>query len=65
MRKALSTIDLNDSKFQKLGNIKKILSDKEMLEKLGETGRQKWKAQFTWEKISDQYERLFFQLMKR
>lgn len=42
-----------------------LMNQKGVLEKLGETGKQKWKAQFTWEKISDQYEKLFFQLVKK
>lgn len=42
-----------------------LVKQKRMLEKLGEAGKKKWKEQFTWEKITDQYERLFLQLVIR
>jgi glycosyltransferase involved in cell wall biosynthesis len=37
----------------------RLAGDRTRLERLGETGKRNWAARYTWEKITDQYERLF------
>lgn len=40
-----------------------LMQQKDKLDALGAAGRQNWSDQFSWEKISGQYEQLFYQLI--
>jgi len=37
----------------------RLASDRMQLRRMGQTGKQRWAARFTWEKITNQYERVF------
>ena len=41
-----------------------LMEQKELLENLGAAGRRNWRERFTWEKVADQYEHLFYQLLR-
>lgn len=44
-------------------HIERLIRDKACLKRLGETGRDTWKKQFTWGIIADQYEQIFLQVL--
>ncbi|MFJ7565833.1 glycosyltransferase family 4 protein [Herminiimonas sp. NPDC097707] len=39
-----------------------LIPQKEMLAKLGATGRENWRNHFTWDKVTDRFEQLFLRL---
>lgn len=39
-----------------------LMEKKDLLERLGASGKRSWHEKFTWTKVADQYERLFYQL---
>ena len=41
-----------------------LMTQQDLLERLGQTGRRNWAEKFTWEKISIQYEQLFKRLLQ-
>lgn len=41
-----------------------LMEQKDLLENLGATGKRNWHQQFTWGKVTEQYERLFHQLAR-
>ena len=46
-------------------NMTRLAADPELLAALGRAGRQAWSERFTWDKIADQYEAIFVDLVGR
>lgn len=44
-------------------NMEKLAHDQILLKELGEAGKNSWEKQFTWDIITDKYERIFHQLV--
>lgn len=42
-----------------------LISQKELLENLGATGKRNWREHYTWDKVSNQYEQIFKQLVQK
>jgi glycosyltransferase involved in cell wall biosynthesis len=42
-----------------------LMKQKDLLETLGAIGKRNWHERFTWEKIADQYEQLFSELVQK
>jgi glycosyltransferase involved in cell wall biosynthesis len=40
-----------------------LMTQQDLLEHLGQSGRRNWAEKFTWEKIATQYEQLFKRLL--
>ena len=42
----------------------RLMKQRDLLENLGTTGKRNWHERFTWGKVTDQYEQLFFRLIE-
>lgn len=45
--------------------LENLFNNKEKLNQLGESGHKAWEERFNWEKISKEYENLYFELLKK